>query len=142
MIQLTDLEATILDALLAGDAPELKVLRDQARDISVQRREHTGVGCYTHFAVRPGAMRLSVEGRLILSDVGAEVEGVEHGAGFVLYVERGVLDCLEVFTYTGEWPATPRLVSWYYLQPTDTGSGGLKQSQMRDLNHALSRGAG
>ena len=37
-------------------------------------------------------------------DVSARIDGMEHGAGFVLWVEDGVLETLEGFSYVEPWP--------------------------------------
>ena len=39
-----------------------------------------------------------------LDDVLADVEGLNHGAGFVLYVRNGVMDLLEGYCYDEPWP--------------------------------------
>jgi hypothetical protein len=36
-----------------------------------------------------------------------ELEGLQHGASAVLWLKDGVLDHLEVFTFTEPWPAEP-----------------------------------
>ena len=42
--------------------------------------------------------------RLTLSGVAAAIDGLRMGAGFVLFVQDGMLDMLEGFTYDGAWP--------------------------------------
>ena len=65
----------------------------------------TGVGFWTQLLVSPGVPRAPVAGpRLALGGVGATLEGVEHGVGFVLFVEDGQLDFLEGFTFDEPWP--------------------------------------
>jgi hypothetical protein len=51
----------------------------------------------------------------VISDVGAEIEGVRHGVGFVLFIQDGRLDCLEGFTYDDPWPDEVKLRRWYSL---------------------------
>lgn len=46
----------------------------------------------------------SVRNEIVLGGVYAEIQGVEHGAGFILFVDDGYLDSLEGFTYVGPWP--------------------------------------
>ncbi len=136
---MTPLESAILHAFLSGDMPALAALRNQAAAASVRLREFTGVGFFTHFEVPADVPRLPFRGRFVLSDVGADVEGTEYGAGFVLFVEDGVLDCLEGFTYTGEWPADAQLVRWYCLHPEAPGSHHLVQTAERDVEFGLAR---
>ena len=77
----------------------------------------TGVGFFTFFTIPPEVPRLDVKGRRVFSDVGAELEGVEHGVGFLLFVQDGQLDNLEGFTYDGPWPERLVLRRWFYLRP-------------------------
>jgi hypothetical protein len=37
-------------------------------------------------------------------DVGATIEGVNHGAGFLIFVRDGYLKFLEGYTYDEPWP--------------------------------------
>ena len=136
---MTNLEATILNALLAGEAPQLEPLRAQVHVASVLRRELSGVGFFTHFAVPPDVPRPGVVGRMVLSDIGADIEGVVHGSGFALFIQDGILDFLEGFTYSDPWPAEARLLRWYYLHPKVTGGSELVESTDRDLGYALRR---
>ena len=101
---LTELERAVLDMLLAGETPALATLREQLDQAAVQSREFSGVGFFTHFAIPPSVLRLPVRDRVTLGDVGAELNSLAHGAGFVLFVENGELSMLEAFTYDEPWP--------------------------------------
>ena len=139
---MNEIEATVVAALLAGDKEELAVLRQQAQQAGVRSRTHTGVGFWTCFDVPPGAPRLTDSSRFRLSDVGAEVQDVEHGAGFILWVEHGAIDCLEGFSYADEWPKEPKLIRWYYLRPASAGSPNLVETEVRELEDVFSGKAG
>ena len=130
---MNEIEAQVVAALLAGDREDLAILRQQAQHVVVRSREHTGVGFWTYFDVAPDATRLGNSGRHELSDVGAEIQGVQHGAGFILWVEHGVIDCLEGFTYVGEWPKEPKLIRWYYLRHASPGNPVLAETDVRNL---------
>lgn len=41
---------------------------------------------------------------LRIKDVDAEIEGLKHGAGFILLVSEGYLDQLEGYSYDEPWP--------------------------------------
>ena len=43
-------------------------------------------------------------GKSYETDVFAEIEGMDHGAGFVLWLEDGRITTLEGFSYADEWP--------------------------------------
>jgi len=71
-------------------------------------------------------------GRRAIGDVHAELAGLSHGAGFVLFIKDGRLDCLEGLTYDEAWHAGPQLRSWSYTCHEGTG-GALIATSSRDL---------
>src|SRR5690349_20769287 len=97
-------EQAVLDKLLVGDHPALATLRAQAARAWVVSREHSGVGFFCTFEVPADAPRLEALGRFTVDDVNAEVSGLAHGAGFVLFVREGRLDMMEGFSYDEPWP--------------------------------------
>src|SRR5579871_5101850 len=101
---MTDIETQALTYLLQGEHPVLAVLRDQLRALSVADREFTGVGFFTNFTVPESAVRLSPPGRMVIGDVHAEIDGLEHGAGFILFIENGAIKTLECFIHEAAWP--------------------------------------
>ena len=68
----------------------------------------------------------------MLSDVGADLVGVDHGVGFALFVKDGRLDFLEGFTYADAWPAVTELLQWHYLRH-EGGCAALLETPVRDL---------
>jgi hypothetical protein len=102
MDDLTKLERAVLDMLLAGELPAAEVLRAHVRVGRVAERRMTGVGFFTTFAVPADAPR--VHGSFQLGDVLATIEGLTHGAGFVLWVKDGALGVLEGYTFDEPWP--------------------------------------
>jgi len=40
--------------------------------------------------------------------VTARIDGVEHSAGFLLWLSDGLIEMLEGFTYVGPWPDDER----------------------------------
>ena len=120
MEPLNDLESSVLEMLLDGDRPVLAALREQARCCSVEKREFSGVGFFADLHVPrdvPSAAVPTDGPRITLGDVYAEAESLEHGAGFVLFVEDGRLDMLEGFTYDEPWPEDLGRVSLAYVEP-------------------------
>lgn len=120
-----------MDYLLRGDHPVLATLRDQFAGATVAAREFTGVGFFTRFDVPLTAPRLPSPQRLVLSDVHAEVSGLQHGAGFALFVKNGALDMLECFIYEDAWPPDARLLRVYYVQPREPGGAALIETSER-----------
>jgi hypothetical protein len=102
--ELTPLERDVLAALLQPDHPVINALRRQLVYCRVALRELTGVGFFSTLQISPEVQPAPVKrGRMTLGDVTAAVEGLEHGAGFVLFVQNGVLDLLEGFSYDEPW---------------------------------------
>ncbi|MGH2483438.1 MAG: barstar family protein [Candidatus Limnocylindria bacterium] len=100
---LTKLEQAVLDKLLQLGNPTVEALRLQAEHSRVRHREYTGVGFWTEFDVSEVASSAG-SADFELSGVGADIPGLEHGAGFLLFVRNGYLSQLEGFTYDEPWP--------------------------------------
>lgn len=41
---------------------------------------------------------------MTIGEVGAEFPGLQHGAGFLLFIRGGVVTMLERYTYDESWP--------------------------------------
>ena len=100
---LTPLERDVIATILRPVHPVMDALRAQLAVCRTKSREFTGVGFYTQIVV-PQALTAAGIDRLTLGDVHADIDGVEHGAGFVLWIDGGMLDTLEGFTYDEPWP--------------------------------------
>jgi hypothetical protein len=113
---LSPLEHEVIATLLRPDHPVLEALRLQFARCEAAARELTGVGFFTELSVPIDAAPAPVRpGRLTLNGVAAEVDGLKHGAGFVLWIENGMLATLEGFSYDGPWPETS---NGYSLRPS------------------------
>lgn len=93
----------MIATLVSPNHPLMDTFREQLAVCRIKSRELTGVGFFTHIVV-PQRLAVPGIGRLTLSDVAADIDGVQHGAGFVLFIEDGMLDLLEGFTYDEPWP--------------------------------------
>ena len=114
---LNEMERRALEMLLAGDKPELALLRAQLSSATVVSRDFTGVGFFTQLLVPAELPRVRGCARLILADVYAEVTGLEHDAGFVLFVSEGAIDVLECFIVDERWPDDAMMRRPYYVRP-------------------------
>ena len=87
-------------------------------------REFTVVGFFTRLHVPAYVPDAPVtRDRLHLADVAASLTGLEHDAGFVLWITRGRLDTLEGFSYGEPWP--DGIEGWNVTPMTPTrGEGG------------------
>jgi hypothetical protein len=115
MIKLTPLEEEVLKKMLAGKSEWRAILREQARVMHVSSRELTGVGFFTDFSVPPDAPRLPNSKSFAFGNVAGEIDGLKHGADFVLFVRNGAMECLEGCSYGEPWPddiRTFRLSYW------------------------------
>lgn len=110
---LTDFEEAVLEKLLAGDHPVLVQLRAQAATARLVSRENTGVGFYCTFETLPD-VPLVTPTDFELGDVDATIEGLEHGAGFLLFVRGGRMTVLEGYSYEEPWPPDVRNVKLSY----------------------------
>jgi hypothetical protein len=92
-----------------GDDPILLALQKQLVAAKVVSRELTGCGFYLQFSVALNAARLHeehpVKKDFCFGDIELSAESLERGAGFLLWIKNGALDCLEGYTYHEEWPA-------------------------------------
>lgn len=93
-----------MEEILAASGSAKEILTEQFRVADVTDRELTGVGFFTTFCVPPGAPRLGDRELLHFADVIAEIEGLQHGAGFALHVQEGAIQSLEGFSYDEPWP--------------------------------------
>ena len=98
----TDLSMFELDAvnsILDSDAPDLG---PQLSQLGVEYREHTGVGEYVYFFHEGVAREVDSDNRTLGKQVFADVKGIKHGVGLILYVDRGLISMLEIFSHAGE----------------------------------------
>lgn len=106
MEALSELETRVLEKLLDGDQPVLAALRGQFAACRVHHRDFTGVGFVTELHVPEDVPSAPVETTSVrFGDVVAELRGIEHGVGFVLFIERGRMIALEAYTFDEPWPA-------------------------------------
>jgi len=118
-VDLEPIEAAVLQKLLAGDHPILVALRQQMPGLSVRAREHTGAGFFTEFSVANDGPRAPIpSGKLRFGDVEASVKGLRNGAGFLLYVDDGLLHMLEDYSYEEPWPDSVGEFSLHYSEPS------------------------
>jgi hypothetical protein len=101
---LTLLEKSVLDTLLDKTGEPFDTLRRQLSEATVSQREFTGVGFFTEFVLPPDAQVKRDVPDMTLCGIGAEFPGLEHGAGFVLFIRGGVVSMLEGFTFDEKWP--------------------------------------
>lgn len=65
----------------------------------------TGVGFYTRLELTPGLPPATMAAPGPVGGGQAEIHGLEHGAGFLIWLKEGRLSSIEGFSYEEPWPA-------------------------------------
>jgi hypothetical protein len=103
---MNDLERHVIQQILTVEAADFLDLAAQLTELVVVSRDETGVGVFTNFSptahLKPcrscPCMRL---GQHVLATIGAQ----KLLAGFILYVDNGIITTLESHLYDdGLWP--------------------------------------
>lgn len=102
--QLLKLVREVMKMLLAGNSAELEILRSQYDQSSIKSVELTGAGFYIDFDIPGSVQRLDKRCHMYIGDLGGEVEGLEAGLGFILWIDDGAISSLEGYTYEEEFP--------------------------------------
>jgi hypothetical protein len=101
MTTFTDLELAALHSIFS-ETPELAAgLERQLVVATVAKRENSGGGFFTTIAVADDVPRVSSP-KVLGYETQARVAGLEHGLGFVLFMEDGRLHLLEGFAWGPE----------------------------------------
>ena len=97
MDTLISLERAVLLAI-ADQVPAIaEALISQLAEVVVSDRENTGAGFYTTLSVSAGQPIVGVSSPV--GDIGAKVESVEHGMGFLLWLSDNFMCRIEGYTY-------------------------------------------
>lgn len=114
--QLSTFERDVLRVLLSGDDAGLEILRLQCDSAHVVSREYTGHGFFTGITTAADVPRLPYRGSVRFGDIGAALAGLEHGAGFLLFIDDGLITMLEGYSYDEPWPDSPEQFDLFYLE--------------------------
>jgi hypothetical protein len=101
---LTPLEKAVLDTMLDKPGEPFETVKKQLAHAAIASREFSGVGFLTDFVVPPDAPVRRDSPDKEIGPVGAEFPGLQHGAGFLLFIRDGVVSMLEGYTYDETWP--------------------------------------
>jgi hypothetical protein len=78
---------------------------------------------------------------VVIDDIYAEINGLEHGAGLLLFVNDGFIDMLEGYSMDEVWTDQPAGFRLHYMVPvgfTADGSRGFDDLNS-DLDEALKK---
>ncbi len=78
----------------------------QPDTIEMLVRENTGAGRFVD--LKAPLTSIAEHACALPDDVTVEMDGVENGLGFMLFVEEGRLDMLELYTVAGSWDGDER----------------------------------
>ena len=98
----TTLEADVLTKLMEAHPDYGPLIQAQLELATIASRRKTWFGFFLNFAVSP--LALFEPANFELNDVYADIEGLEHGAGFVLFIRNGRLSFLEGHSHDEDWP--------------------------------------
>jgi hypothetical protein len=134
-LELTAFERAVITTILRPSHPVMDALRGQLAECQAIEREFTGVGFFTSLTVPSSVPAAPVtRERLHLGEVAASMAGLEHGAGFVLFVDHGRLHLLEGFSNGPEsWP--DRIADWAVTPITPFRGPGV-ESDLEQVENA------
>lgn len=95
MMEFTALELAALQAIFSETPELLEALDRQLQGANVTRRQNTGGGFFTDISVADEILAV-VSQRVLGNNVYADVNGLQHGVGLILFMEGGKLALLEV----------------------------------------------
>jgi hypothetical protein len=101
MADFTDMETAALQAIFAETPAISSELQRQLHCATVAKRENTGGGFFTDIAVAEDVPRVECP-KVLGYATHARIEGLEHGLGFVLFMEDGKLYLLEGYAWGAE----------------------------------------
>jgi hypothetical protein len=97
MRPLWPIEREVLEIIAAAYPASAEVLCQQIETAQVVSFENSGAGFFSNLAVAPDAPLLAEKSPL--SAAHGEVLGIEHGMGFVVFLEDGRISVIEAYSY-------------------------------------------
>lgn len=111
-MKLTRFEYDVIFAILSNELPKFVGL---IQKVNVVSREYTGVGMYINlFTASDGVSGYS---KTLGTSFYANIEGIEHGIGAILYIDDGLLTMLELSCHGPE--SFPKTIQTYSIENTD-----------------------
>lgn len=103
-MELSKFEKLVLNSIIKDDSEE-DIFQQQIEGIEVLERDYTGVGVFVKFSVSDSAPSLCSSNRYMedIPQLHLNHPELEAGAGAILWLEKGKISTLEVYSYTAEW---------------------------------------
>jgi hypothetical protein len=98
-------ENEVMSRILHDEDPTPdKKLVEQYKIAKVTDRKFTGRGFFTDYEIPDGKYRLDDDSlNTTLGNIGANINDLKYGVGFVVFIKNGLISCLEGYTYGEEW---------------------------------------
>lgn len=107
------LEHDVIQILLKDAEEHIRnILYNQYKTAQVIKRDFTGVGFFTDFAIQDDIERLENRAPAHFGNIVGKIDNIQ--VGFILFGENGAISCLEGFTYDKAWPDK---IATYELKP-------------------------
>lgn len=108
-----EFENELLAAITSGSSPGLERLKKQFDNAAVESREMTGVGFFVHYNVAKSRVAPFTKD-FIFGDIDIKVDGLDFGAGVVIFIKDGYITCMECYAFGDGWPNTYENVEFSY----------------------------
>lgn len=103
-------EDAVMQKILEEDTSVNRILREQYKKAQVSSRDFTGVGFYTKFHLPENIVKVTEPVEYAYGDVSCDLNG-SILCGFILFIENGIMICLEGYTYREFWPTPIKKLS-------------------------------
>jgi hypothetical protein len=98
------LENEVIRKIINENPQYSEKLLYQYENSEIINRVFTGHGFYTHYNIKSNLHNIGKDINVALSNIGANLNSMKHGVGFVLFVRSGNISCLEGYAYDEPWP--------------------------------------
>ncbi|WP_018692266.1 hypothetical protein [Algicola sagamiensis] len=103
MISLTELEALVFNKLVESDVTHLQLLKQQHQCIQKIQIDKSPSGVFFHYDLTPEGYSLFDEDTQF-GDLTLKINGIDMFAGVILFISKGRINTLEIYSFDGFWP--------------------------------------
>lgn len=114
-MKLTELEKAVIDKLLVDRKLSPTRSEIDLDAIEVSSRDFSGQGFLTELVPSEQLKIFGSDVSLRWGDVGARLNAAKVETGYVVYVDDGVINAVEGFTYGDDWPTEIEAIELYDL---------------------------
>lgn len=103
IIPFVKFEQIVMKKLLEQDTILNKMIMTQYENAQIESREFTGVGFFTNFIIPENVPRITELVSYGYGSADCRINDID-GYGFILFIEDGILLCLEGYACIDFWP--------------------------------------